>query len=527
MRRGYIPSFIVVLGVWWTLPQIALGYPYPGVEDPSGDSATGLYAMGRNEEVAQLSNPGNSLTAASGLEAFASSLVGRSSNPNIWCANGNCNEIGNTPPPQPEPGVRQRSLNSLSPMSGFQSIVNSMAYSNQAANALVAPITLMNVALQLTEPGISAGVSIGLSNVNQWVQSRFLSNLAFIANATVSPEGILALRAYQDCMYRKMSASTDRKTWPQADAECQGGEAITNTSGVTPFSSVSPVGFNLQDDADHPSSFNNIGVPNGNPNEMKLTDYLFNSETNPGDPQALNAIRGTFLETIGDIVFSITPGNTGARRFTHTKVRPTILPEELHRRHTTVAYNVIHDLLFGLCGRLNPGQVMGPPSPFRTSYFRLESTQELMGRLAVVGHMTGMPEVQAFYREFEESLGRTRGESVCDELRSWEDRPTNIDNIASGGQWGSNATRLSRIIFSYALMLGRLKTLNTYIAAEQLIKGLSAGAFDGATRSLALDMVYGVAGTRDIQGEYDNVLAKVREFARILVSENQDSGRLR
>jgi hypothetical protein len=76
-------------------------------------------------------------------------------------------------------------------------------------------------------------------------------------------------------------------------------------------------------------------------------------------------------------------------------------------------------------------------------------------------------------------------------------------------------------------MLGRLKTLNTYIAAEQLIKGLSAGAFDGATRSLALDMVYGVAGTRDIQGEYDNVLAKVREFARILVSENQDSGRLR
>jgi hypothetical protein len=406
-------------------------------------------------------------------------------------------------------------------MAGFQSIVNSMAYSNQAANALVAPMTLMNVAMQLTEPGISAGLSIALNNVNQSLQSRFLANQAFIANASVSPEGVMALRAYQACMARKMGSTVvgERRSWPQADAECQGGEVITNGT-TAPFSAVSPAGFNLVDDDSHSSRFQGVGVPEREPDQITLTDYLFNQEIDLFVPERMNSLRTSFLETVGDIFFSVSEGSIGTRRLTHTRLAPEISAEELHRRHTLVAYNVIHEILFSQCTQFTS------PSALSSDFYDRSTTQELMARLAVAGHMTRRPVMQAFYREFTESLRRTNEE--CSVLQSWQSTsPTSIDSISQGGDWGRNTSRMSRVIFSYAELIGRAKTLNTYLATEQLLRSLTAGTFDSVIRTLAFDALYDVAGSRDIQREHDKVLVKLKEFAEALVSENQDLRRLR
>jgi hypothetical protein len=86
---------------------------------------------------------------------------------------------------------------------------------------------------------------------------------------------------------------------------------------------------------------------------------------------------------------------------------------------------------------------------------------------------------------------------------------------------------MSRVIFSYAELIGRAKTLNTYLATEQLLRSLTAGTFDSVIRNLAFDALYDVAGSRDIQREHDKVLVKLKEFAEALVSENQDLRRLR
>lgn len=520
MRLGRIILGVTVAALGSVSPLAVYGYPYNDVQDPSGPAVTGIFAMSRNAELASSQNPGNSFKSSSFLEG-AVAPGGRPFNPDIWlpCNGTECTPTGPDAPPRPEPGFRESTVNAMPPMSGFQSVINSMAYSNQAANALVAPMTLMNVAMQLTEPGISAGLSMALNNVNQALQNRYLANQAFIANASVSPEGKLALKAYQACMQKKMSVN--RLSWPQADAECQGGEIIANDSSITAFNTVSREGFTFRDDYAHATNADGQ-APNRPDGEMTLTDYIFNPElAGAGNIETMNEMRQSFIETIGDIKFSFSTGaELGARRLLHRREPPQVLPEELYRRHTLVAYNVVHELLFGMCQRFAAGGGQVPQG----TYFANQSVQGLMARLAVPSYQPNMSLLQAFFREYKESLGRV---SECNVLRSWEGGRTSFAGISQGNNWATFTTRMSRVIFSFAELIGRLKTLNTYLSAEQVVRSLSAGSFDSTIRELALDAIYDVAGTRDIQREYDKTAARLQDFARLVVAENVDAARAR
>lgn len=526
MRQGKFGIAIVMVGLVGGLSdnayaQGAQGYPY-GLDDPNGSSAQGVYELSKYLSQSHAQSPANSASAGSLIDGGVS-LSGRSFNPNIWCPDGNanCNEVSTTDTTKINPGTRSIPVNSLAPMAGFQSIINSMAYSNQGANALVAPMTLMNVAMQLTEPGISAGLHMALNNTNQSLMNRYLANQAFMANAGVTSEGKLALRAYQACMAKRMGASSNAESWVSADANCQG-DTNTNPTGVEPFNAVDSEGFNFGDDPDHRfNAPNEMGPPApGAERIIRLTDYIFNSELQGNDEQAsVTELRQTFIDAIGDIDLKVTPIVNGSRKLEYKKILPLTPADELYRRHTLIAYNTIHEMLHSLCvRRTNPDEA-------RKDYFALPIAQEHLERLAVMGYMVQRSVIQAMYREYQESAGRSgvgNPTSRCDELQSWDsNKATSLERLSQGGSWGEQTKRLSRIVFSFAELIGRLKTMATYLSAEQVVKRMSSGTFDNTVRTLAFDLIYDVAGTRDIQLEYDKALAKLQSFAQLIVSENQ------
>lgn len=503
---------------WWVWGGafVAAMWVRPVFAYPVYDSTAGITKYERDAAAVRRGTPGDSSNGGGWVdsELAFSGEVGR--DPNAFCPAGDpdCNENPVTPP---EPIIRETTINSFSPMTGFGATMNSMAYANQAAGLLVSPLSILKIAWALTEPAIGLGNDSAMAQANMWMQNRYLSDEMFVRHARLNPHADFVLQTYRDCIGKLMGPLEPGATlpagpsmsWVEAVSRCQGGDAIFS-SATRPFINTAPDGFDFSS-----NSGNLTGAPSLS---ISALDILFNPVIKAGGPAAaeLPAVRASFEKLVGDVVIEIGRGDTGARILRASRVPPTESPSRTHREMTLEAYHSLHELMQLRCEKVRTGSI--PPTTGAMP-------PELRQRLSVRGYDFTQIAEKGFYFLFERQYaGTPENQRPCDELRSWDPaQPTSLEGIRARG----SASDMNRMYFKLASRVALARRLGALREAEAEVLRLSGGEVEMGARRAVLDAIYEVAQTTDLVGEYIQVVEELVALQREVLAAESSDGRAR
>jgi hypothetical protein len=482
----------------------------------------GVTRYERDVVEADRGNPGNSQGAISYLDETVQGAATIGRNPNIWCQSGqNCNE--STVAPTPAPIVRRTTINTFSPMTGMGSVMNSMAYANQAAALLVSPLSILKIAWGLTEPAIASGNEAAMTQASLAMLNRYASDEAYQRQARLNPHSEVILQAYRDCISKAMRAiapgamgpPAPGASWIEAVSKCQGGDSIVSTS-TTPFIVPDESGFMFNDHNAH--GLNGGSTDTFSPNntyELSALDVVFNPVLHTGswDTLELSALRASFRDLIGDIRLEIGSGSSGARQIDTTRMPPMKAPEETVREMTLEAYHSLHQLMWRECKlRLGDQNIAGAPSE-----------RELLERLTVDGFSFGKRSKDAFFALYRKRVRAQRNPN-CDVLMSWEaNRPTSIEFLSNNGNWASRTTKMTRIYFMFARAIAMARYLGSLRQAEMVVLKLGGGEVETTMRLAVLEAIHEVAGTSDIAGASMANLSDLRGIEAAVIQTLESS----
>lgn len=487
----------------------------------------GVTRYERDVVEADRGNPGNSQGANSYFDETieVSATVGR--DPNIWCPPGQqCNEP--SPAPTPQPITRKTYMNAFSPVAGMGTVMNSMVYANQAAALLVSPFSILKTAWGLTEPAIASGNEAAMTQASLAMLNRYASDEAYQRQARLNPHSEVILQAYRDCISKAMGAiapgamgtPAPGASWIEAVSKCQGGDSIVSTS-TTPFATVDDTGFMFNDHNAH--GLNGGSTDTFSPNndyELSALDIIFNPVLHEGawDSNQLAQLRSSFRDLIGDVKLAIGPGTNGAREIRTTRMPPLEASEETYKKMTMEAYHSLNQLMWHRC-RLEFGSganpsILPPGASAPAHFYRSAPVRELLERLSVRGYTLGERGASEFFGVYK-SFVAAQNRPDCDLLESWiASNPTSLESLSAGGNWASQATKYSRVYFAFARGIAMARYLGSLQQAEWVVSKLSGGEYESTARRAALDAIYDVAGTPDINGAYGANL----EYLRMLES---------
>ncbi|MDC0359048.1 hypothetical protein OAO01_09550, partial [Oligoflexia bacterium] len=307
---------------------------------------------------------------------------------------------------------------------------------------------------------------------------------------------------------------------------------------------------------------------------LLLTELLFSQETgfehefewlgrkiSPSSSRAnvssLKAMAASWRMIFGDIKFSIKPGLTpGVKEFEIQKIAGQVQPgpgsgigtnlrrgggEWYYRNLVKELYKDINDLMFNMCYYANghmPGGGSEYANPYHwvngatTGYF-WNSDKFLFGdggplknahpdRLAMRGFWL-QPHIGdlLFYLFAREEGAQSSGQYNCSRLdmdnASSEGHLSNIMNSISSstdtdvGLRGIVRKRI-RNYWYLAKKIGMGQLLMTLKRAEEILQGLSIGAYDTVVKRYGLEMIYQAAGTNKIYDSYEKNLQELRFY---------------
>ncbi|MDC0358777.1 hypothetical protein OAO01_08175 [Oligoflexia bacterium] len=309
---------------------------------------------------------------------------------------------------------------------------------------------------------------------------------------------------------------------------------------------------------------------------LLLTELLFSQETgfehefewlgrktspssSSANDSALKAMAASWRMIFGDIKFSIKPGfSPGVKEFEIQKIAAQVQPgsgsglgtslrrgggEWYYRNLVKELYKDINDLMFNMCKYANGEVPLGDnPSHYANPYLWVAATHTaffwnndkfLFGdggvlknahpdRLAMRGFWL-QPHIGdlLFYMFAREEGAKSNGQFNCARLdmdnASSEGHLSNIMNSISSStntDVGLRAIVRKRIrnYWYLAKKIGMGQLLMTLKRAEEILQGLSIGAYDTVVKRYGLGMIYQAAGTKDIYDSYEKNLQELRFY---------------
>jgi len=476
----------------------------------------GLLARERAVAAGDRGSPGNGQGANTYLDETLPSAGTIGTNPNLWCpaSDPSCNESNSGAPPTPAPLLRRTVVNSFSPMAGFHTTMNSMAYANQAAGVLVSPLAVLKVAWALTEPAVGLGTDAAMAQANMWLQNRYLADETFVRHAGMTPFADVILQSYRDCIGRAMGAAApglvgpapQGASWVEAVSQCQGGETIT--PATTPFTAPTADGFQL---ADH-TALAATGSTS-TPNETTVLDLLFPAGN--GQTSETVALRTSFEKLVGNVRLALGSGDSGSREIIVSVIPPSEPPETTYKLMTLEAYNTLTEVMYHTCQFHHGGTYPGTPPAAGAktgNVYGSSVVRPLLERLSVKGFTIGERTADGLFRIFRRRYAADAN-PTCPDLKSWEaGAPTSLDSLGTGGRWAATTNELTRVYFAFARAIAMARYLSALMHAEMIVQQLSGGEYASTARRSMLAAIHHVAATSDLASAYAANLKLLRDL---------------
>ncbi|NDC39744.1 MAG: hypothetical protein EBZ48_17180, partial [Proteobacteria bacterium] len=290
-------------------------------------------------------------------------------------------------------------------------------------------------------------------------------------------------------------------------------------------------------------------------------DYVFNRETfasgqDDDKKNALKNLRRSFEIYIGDVQLTVgvpdkaknlspkAPSDSadpadGAVSLSIKRIPAETPPKALFKSLVIARYKDIHDLLALRCkfasegpptaggagsgsslATLNNNGVLVPADQ-KTNFWRdIGGAHQLLVRISTAGFRTSPQAFDGLFGIFLAETSDDPSKSVCDRLSTEGGKPSDIFALIDknkGRDLALNANERIRSAFFLAERIAYGQFLGTMAQAEQYVQRSTAGSYSSLIKENLLSMIYGAAGTRELDLAMDRNNQELRNMAQELL----------
>lgn len=542
----------------------------------NGADGSALRRQEEGTRIGRQAGPGNNFIELSDspMSNQDSPGIARFTGPNTWCKDqGSDCIIPKENLFESGAGEKVAAFSFLSPLSGVTDTLNSRVYVNQVTGNLSSPLSVLAATMNLTEPGLARGMMDSMQVAGMATTARLQADQNVFARAQVyKGTGEIFASAYDSQL---ALARSNNKSWIEAQSGALGDERITSTGSN--FDAPGTTSINFKSDPNHPLSDTMQGAGLGNAynydggnfkeNVIRGLDFIFNQEflrPRAGmdiaqQRESLRALRQSFENFIGDIELKIGPpdapnrlypantsdagpnsGATGVAVLAIRHIEPHTSSEDFFRQLVIDRFRDIHALLymrckfdsnaagFGTAGS-NDLDEMGTavvgdynsPSTSKSSFWAdFGGAHQLLTRVSTSGFRPSPKVVEALYGMFLDERIDEATPSDCGLLRTENGKASDIFTLLSsknanerGRYLTANSKERINAAFFLAEHVAFGQFLGTLAQAEKYVKGSTSGSYSTIIKDNLLDLIYGVAGTREISVAMDRNNQELRGLA--------------
>ena len=433
----------------------------------------------------------------------------------------------------------QRKLGSIAPINMFKTTMGAVGDQNMldlATNAMTSPLGVLGTTTSLVDPTLGQSFMSTMAMGFSKSQGDAIAEINLQGQLAANPDiAELGMASITGCISGLLETTGISRS--QASEECSTKFSMRHDPNFpTDLAAAAP--GTLPQDA-------NLAASGA---FFSLRGYLFSrawEALRPGGiapdadrAAALEQLNKSFLEILGDYNFGMIerrPGESdqdllnrfnamqdkGFRDFTVTRMNPGVGPDATKLELKKARFNDQMRLLYQLCSYNQPQAGVPAQSDAPDFWEASAGAKDILRRLSVRGFVYPRELVEEIYSNYRNASSQLT--SNCGDFGTVAGSPSNFEALVSSSN--GRSAEYQRVAFAIAERIAEAQFIGTLMAAEDLVKSLSGGGRDNLVRQYAFNLIYGAAGTKDLDNPYIENIRQLKSEAGNFIarSRNQNS----